>query len=62
MGILNPLFMFAPEVHMKKLEDVSVDSLMNNPSWELIRNKLTDEWKEFTLYVGLLSDGTTCPS
>ncbi|KAF9010175.1 hypothetical protein BDQ17DRAFT_1004707 [Cyathus striatus] len=50
LTIFSPLLLYGPETHYNQLKEMSVDSLVNEPSWVHILKKLTDEWKEFTLY------------
>jgi len=52
--ILSPLLLFGPEVHFRKLEKISVDSLVRKHDWNKLLEELTDDWKEFTLYVGVI--------
>lgn len=53
MTIISPLLLYGAEVYLKKLREISVDYLVNIPVLEDLLGQLTDEWKEFTLYVGL---------
>ncbi|KAF8155634.1 hypothetical protein B0H34DRAFT_659915 [Crassisporium funariophilum] len=54
MKILSPLLLYGPEVHIRKLRKMSVDTLVNNPVWRELLDQLTSEWKEFTLYATVL--------
>lgn len=49
--IMSPLLLYGPENHLRKLVKISVDSIVNKSSWFQYLQKLTDEWKELTLYV-----------
>lgn len=44
---------YGPDAHLKVLEDMSVDQFVNRTSWNRLLQKLTDEWREFTLFVRL---------
>ncbi|KAF9448056.1 hypothetical protein P691DRAFT_705693 [Macrolepiota fuliginosa MF-IS2] len=50
VSLVSPIVFYAPESYLKKLQSMSVDSFVNNPSWDKLLTKLTDEWKEYTLY------------
>lgn len=52
--IMSPFLLYAPENHLRKLLKISVDSLVNQSSWFQFLQKLTDEWKELTLYATVL--------
>lgn len=49
--IMSPFLLYGPENHLRKLVKISVDSIVNKSSWFQYLQKLTDEWKELTLYV-----------
>ncbi|KDR80105.1 hypothetical protein GALMADRAFT_92332 [Galerina marginata CBS 339.88] len=51
---LSPLLLYAPEVHLRKLKEISVDSLVRKHDWIGLLDELTGEWKEFTLYATVL--------
>ncbi|PPR00765.1 hypothetical protein CVT24_000790 [Panaeolus cyanescens] len=50
MKLFSPLFLYGPEVHLRKLQQMSVDSLVHTPNWRNLLEKITEEWKEFTLF------------
>ena len=54
MRVMSPFLLYGPEVYMRKLSEITVDSLVNKPVWKNLLEKLTADWKEFTLYVRLL--------
>lgn len=48
---LSPFLLFAPSAYLKKLQNTSVDSLVNQPSWANIKKQLTEEWSQSALFV-----------
>jgi len=50
--ILSPLCFYGPNVHLNKLLKISIDTLVRKNDWAALLEKLTEEWKDFTLYVG----------
>jgi len=56
------MFLFsAPDVHLRNLQKMWVDGLMHQSVWEQLMTKVTDEWREFILYVSHKTQTTTCP-
>ena len=51
MKILSPVLLYGPDIHLRQLEAASVDSLVAIRRWTALLEQLTNEWKEFTLYV-----------
>lgn len=49
--ILSPILLYGPDVHLQQLKETSVDSLVAIRRWTALLEQLTNEWKEFTLYV-----------
>ncbi|TFK72485.1 hypothetical protein BDN72DRAFT_327548 [Pluteus cervinus] len=54
MKMLLPLFFFAPREHLRRLETITVDHMVNLKSWNELLDRLTDDWKEHTLYATVL--------
>lgn len=52
--ILSPALFFAPDVHLKKLESVFVDEMVNQVPWKAFILQLQEEWREFIVYVRTL--------
>ena len=48
------MLLFGPEVHLRKLVEMSVDTLVRKHVWDKLLAELTSEWKEFTLYVSAI--------
>jgi hypothetical protein len=48
------MLLFGPEVHLSKLVEISVDSLVRKHVWDKLLAELTNDWKEFTLYVSVI--------
>ena len=53
MTIVSPFLLHGAEVHLKKLQEITTDSLINEVLWKEMLGRITDEWREFTLYVRL---------
>ncbi|KAF9017860.1 hypothetical protein BDZ89DRAFT_1074496 [Hymenopellis radicata] len=51
---VSPLLFFAPEVHLRVLEKIWVDNILNPASWATFISKLRGEWQEFILYATVL--------
>lgn len=51
------MLLFGPEVHLRKLIEMSVDALVRRESWDKLLAELNDEWKEFALYVSVIEIG-----
>ncbi|KIM46860.1 hypothetical protein M413DRAFT_264641 [Hebeloma cylindrosporum] len=52
--IVSPLLLFGPESHIRKLTEMSVDSLVRRHDWDKLLADLTNDWKEFALYATVL--------
>lgn len=52
--ILSPALFFAPDVHLKKLESVFLDDMVNQVPWKAFIQQLQEEWREFIVYVSNL--------
>ncbi|KAF8183149.1 hypothetical protein BJ912DRAFT_976800 [Pholiota molesta] len=52
--LLSPFLLFGPSVHLRKLQEISVDSLVRKHDWKTLQQELTEEWKEITLYATVL--------
>jgi hypothetical protein len=50
---LSPFLLFAPTTYLKKLQETSVDSMVNQPSWANLKRQLTEEWKDSALFVSV---------
>lgn len=49
--ILSPILFSAPSHHLKSLRKIWVDQLMHVPAWKAASRKLTNQWRDFILYV-----------
>ena len=46
------IFLFsAPDVHLRKLQEIYVDGIVNKAVWNDSLRKVNEEWREFILYV-----------
>lgn len=61
MSLISPVLFYAPEAYLKNMQSLTVDSLVNTPSWNKLILKLTEEWKEYTLYVRSHCSCSPCP-
>ena len=48
------MLLFGPEVQLRKLLEMSVDSLVRRHVWDKLLAELINDWKEFTLYVRVI--------
>ena len=48
---ISILLFLAPDFHLKNLQKMWVDKIMHQSVWEGSLKKVTDEWREFILYV-----------
>ena len=53
MKVVSPLLLYGAEAHLKKLQEITTDSLVNEVVWKEMLDRITDEWREFTIYVRL---------
>ncbi|CAA7270068.1 unnamed protein product [Cyclocybe aegerita] len=54
MTIFSPLLLYGPEIHLKTLRKTAVDSTVRSADWNELLGRLTDDWKEFSLYATVL--------
>jgi hypothetical protein len=52
--LLSPVLFCAPDVHLRALEKIWVDEMVNHVPWNALIQQLNSDWKEFTLYVRVL--------
>lgn len=50
--ILSPVLFFAPDVHVRSIQKIWVDGIINKAIFGSFVEKLTTEWQEFILFVG----------
>ncbi|KAG6811849.1 hypothetical protein H0H92_005582 [Tricholoma furcatifolium] len=48
--LLSPILFFAPQVHLRSLEEIWVDGVTRRAPWSDFISKLISDWQEFTLY------------
>ena len=53
MTVISPFLLYGAEAHLKKLQEITTDSLVNEVPWKEMLGQVTDEWREFTIYVRL---------
>ena len=53
MTVVSPFVFYGAEAHLKKLQEITTDSLVNDTLWEEMLGRITDEWREFVIYVRL---------
>ena len=54
MTVVSPLVLYGAEAHLKRLQEISTDYLVNEILWKEMMGRITDEWREFTIYVRFL--------
>lgn len=55
INCLSPALFYAPNVHLRALGEMWVDQKLSKPVWSGFIDKLSQEWKSLTLYVGVTS-------
>ena len=53
MTIISPFLLYGAEAHLRKLQEITTDSLVNEVLWKDMLGRITDEWREFIIYVRL---------
>jgi hypothetical protein len=48
---LSPLLFFAPDIHLKNIEEVWIDQTVLQEPWKDFIDSLVHEWEGFVLYV-----------
>jgi len=54
MTVVSPLVLYGAEAHLRKLQEITTDSLVNDVLWKEMLGRITDEWREFTIYATVL--------
>lgn len=49
--MLSPLLFFAPDTHIRKLEYVFIDEMINESQWKSYIRQLQEDWKDLMFYV-----------
>lgn len=47
--LVSPLFFNAPRFHLRTLDDIWVDKVINYQSWDYLMGKLQDEWEHISI-------------
>jgi hypothetical protein len=51
MKVLSPLMIYGPEIHLRRLEKITIDYMVNKGrTWKVFSEKIFEEWKESILY------------
>ena len=53
ISFLSPLLFRAPDTHLRGLEKIWVDKVINQRPWKTFVDTLKEEWIEFILYVSV---------
>ena len=53
MKMLSPLLLHGAEVYFMKLQEITNDFLINEVLWKEMLGRISDEWRDFTIYVRL---------
>lgn len=59
MAVLSPLLFYAPDIHLRNIEEVWIDRMVMQVHWKNFIGKLVREWEGLVLYV---SPANTCSS
>ena len=51
MKVISPFLLYGAESHLRKLHEITFDSLVNEVLWKEMLGGIMDEWREFTIYV-----------
>jgi hypothetical protein len=49
--LFSPLLFFAPDVHLRALEDIWVDEMVCHVPWKDFMTKMNDDWERYVLFV-----------
>ncbi|KAH9947505.1 hypothetical protein B0H21DRAFT_738326 [Amylocystis lapponica] len=54
ISLLSPLFFNAPDIHLRSLEKLWVDGLINRLPWGNFIGRMQSDWQEFILYATVM--------
>lgn len=55
LAILSPLLFYAPDIHLRNIEDVWIDRMVLQDHWKDFIAKMVHEWEGLVLYVSPIS-------
>ena len=53
MRIISPFLLYGAEAHLRKLQEITTDSIVDEVLWKEMLRQITDEWRDFIIYVRL---------
>ena len=53
LRIVSPLLFYGIEAHLRNLQEITADSVINEVLWKQMLSRITDEWRDFIIYVRL---------
>ena len=54
MRVISPFLLYGAEAHLRRLQEMTTDSVVNEVLWKEMLGRITDEWRDFIIYVRLL--------
>ena len=62
MKVVSPFLLYGGEAHLRRLQDMTTDSVVNEVLWKEMLGQVTDEWRDFIIYVRFYHDFAYYPS
>jgi hypothetical protein len=59
MKVVSPFLLYGGEAHLRRLQEMTTDSVVNEVLWKEMLSQVTDEWRDFIVYVRLYHYSTT---
>ena len=53
MRVISPFLLYGAEAHLRRLQEMTTDSVVNEVLWKEMLGRITDEWRDFIIYVRL---------
>ena len=58
MRVMSPFLLYGAEAHLRKLQEITTHSVVNEALWKEMLGRITDEWRDFIVYVRLFKPTT----
>ena len=59
MTVISPFLLYGAEAHLRRLQEITTDSVVNEVLWKEMLGRITDEWRDLIIYVRLYYLPTT---